>query len=264
MERNRRRQGGFTILELMIATAVFLLICGAMFGLLELSQKNYGNESQVSGTFREARLVVDQIVRDFTQAGYPSLGMFSETPSAANYALGPVAWSPGYPTVPCVIGTAGSGTCTTPGDFDLIVEAEIQGNGVSWIRYQLVNGILYRAVVPKVAGGDPVAATTAVGVMTPFVSNVLNNPTGAQLAEINAEYPTMFPGGATAVPIFQYRCDTGAGTQPCPVAVGANSPYNIQDVDITLIIATPARDAQTQRLKILELNGRGHRLNPSN
>lgn len=264
MGREKRRQHGFTIMELMIATAVFLVICGAMFGLLQISQRNYGNESQVSGTFQESRLAVDQIVRDFNQAGYPPLGMFSETPSAANYALGPVAWSPGYPTVSCVIGTAGGGTCATPGDFDLIVEAGTPGNGVSWIRYELVNGVLYRAMVPKVAGADPATATSAPGVMMPFVSNVLNVPTGAQLAEINAVYPTMFPGGATAVPIFQYMCDTGAGTQPCPVAVGANSPSNIQDVDITLIVGTPTQDVQTQKLKIVELNGRGHRLNPSN
>ena len=261
----RRGQGGFTILELLIATAVFMMICAAIFGLLELSQKNYGNESQMSGTFQEARLAVDQIVRDFSQAGYPSLGMFSETPtSAANYAIAPVAWSPGYPATNCTIGTGGGGTCIpTPGDFDLIVEADT-GNGVSWIRYQLLNGTLYRAIVPKVAGVDPVAATSATGVMVPFVSNVLNNPTSAQLTEINATYPTMFPGGATAVPVFQYTCDTGAGAQPCPTAVGGNSPFNVQDVDITLIVATPVRDAQTQKLKIMELNGRGHRLNPTN
>jgi hypothetical protein len=38
----------------------------------------------------------------------------------------------------------------------------------------------------------------------------------------------------------------------------------VVDVDVTLIVSTPTRDAQTQRLKIVELNGRGHRLNPSN
>ncbi len=72
------RQSGFTILELLIAMAVFLLICGAIFGLLELSQKNYGSETQISSSFQEARLAVDQIVSDFNQSGFPSLWMFSE------------------------------------------------------------------------------------------------------------------------------------------------------------------------------------------
>lgn len=260
----RGQENGFTVLELLIATAVFLVICAAMFGLLQLSQRNYGNESQMSGTFQEARLAVDLIVTDFSKAGYPALGMFSETPaSSANYAIGPLAWSPGYSTAACVIGTGGGGTCDTPGDFDLIVEGDPGTGVVSWIRYQLVGSTLYRAMVPKVAGGDPVTATSAAGVRVPFLTNVLNNP-GAQLADITAAYPTMFPGGVTAVPIFQYSCDIGSGTQPCPLAAGANTPDKVQDVDITLIVATPVRDAQTQRLRIVELSGRGHRLNPSN
>lgn len=257
-----REQGGFTILELLIATAVFLLICAAIFGLLQISQRNYGNESQMSGTFQETRLAADQIVRDFNQAGFPALGIFTVTPAdAAKYAVGPVAWSPNYPATLCSIGS----TCTTPGDFDLIVETQPDGMaGVQWIRYQLVNGTLYRALVPKVAGTDPDAATTAAGVRVPFLSNVMNNPTSAQLTEIKATYPAMFPGAATAVPIFQYMCDTGGGTLACPLAGGANSPSNIVDVDITLIVSTPTRDAQTQKLKLVELSGRGHRLNPSN
>lgn len=246
--------------------AVFTLICAAIFGLLELSQKNYGNETQMSGTFQETRLAVDQMVRDFNQAGFPSLGMFSETPtSAASYAVGPVAWDPGYATAACIIGTGGGGTCTTPGDFDLIIEAQPNNStGVQWIRYQLQGSTLYRSVVPKVAGDNPVTDTQAAGVMVPFLNNVLNNPTAAQLTEINATYPAMFPGAATSVPIFQYMCSAGGTTQPCPSAGGANSPYNVEDVDITLIVAAPVRDAQTEKIRIVELSGRAHKLNPSN
>jgi prepilin-type N-terminal cleavage/methylation domain-containing protein len=254
---------GFTLIELLVATAIFLVICGAIFELLELSQKNYSSESQMSGSFQEARLSVDQIVRDFNQSGYPGLGMFSVKPTdTSQYAVGPVAWDPGYPGASCNIGTGGGGTCVTPGDFDLIVETNT-GSGVNWIRYRLVNGTLFRAVVPKTNGGDPVASTSAAGVMVPFLTNVLNNPTGAQLTEITATYPTMFPLGQP-VPIFQYSCDTSTGPQPCPTSVAANSPANIRDVDVTLIVATPVRNIQTQRLMIVELNGRGHRSNPSN
>ena len=263
--RIKSRERGFTILELLIATAVFLLICGAIFGLLELSQKNYGIESQMSGTFQETRLAVDQIVRDFNQAGFPGQGMFSVLPNPANFAVGPLAWDPGY--LPNGLGSACNiaTTCTTPGDFDLIIEAQPDNaTSVEWIRYQLQNGTLYRALVPKTAGGNPVVDTSAAGVMVPFLNNVLNSPSAAQLAEIRTTYPAMFPGGVSAVPIFEYRCDTGAGTVPCQLAGVANSPNNVTDVDITLIVATPVRDAQTQKLRIVELNGRGHRLNPTN
>ena len=47
---------GFTILELMVAMGVFLVICAAMFSLLQLSQERYTSESQLSGSFGEARL----------------------------------------------------------------------------------------------------------------------------------------------------------------------------------------------------------------
>jgi hypothetical protein len=47
------------------------------------------------------------------------------------------------------------------------------------------------------------------------------------------------------------------------LAVGYNTPRNIRDVVITLIVATPQIDLQTQRIKLVELSGRGHRLNPN-
>jgi prepilin-type N-terminal cleavage/methylation domain-containing protein len=259
------RLAGFTLLELLIATAVFLLICGAMFGLLDLSQKNYGSETQISSSFQEARLAVDQMVSDFNRSGYPSLAMFSEAPSPSTYAYGPVAWSPGYtasPPAACQVGTAGGGTCTSPGDFDLIVETSA-GSGVNWIRYQLIGTTLFRVAVPKVAGVDPTVATSAPGVMVPFIVNVMNNAPAAQLAELIATYPTMFPG-AQPVPIFRYTCDVTTGTTPCPTAGAADLATNIRDVDVTLIVRTTLRDLQTQKWKLVELNGRGHRSNPDN
>jgi prepilin-type N-terminal cleavage/methylation domain-containing protein len=256
-------EAGFTILELMVATAIFLVLCAAMFGLLQLSQQKYSSESQLSGAFQETRLAIDQIVRDFNVSGYPAQSIFSNVPSdSTKYAVSPVAWSPSYPLSPCFIGTAGGGTCATPGDFDLIVETDL-GSGVSWIRYQLTGTTLFRAVVPKVAGTDPAAATSAAGALVPFLTNVMNSPPAAQQAQIVANYPSMYPGGV-AQPVFKFSCDTPAGPQPCPTAGNNGVPAQIRDVDITLIVMTRQPDLQTQQLKLVELNGRGHRVNPSN
>ena len=258
-----RPERGFTILELMIATGIFMVICGAMFGLLRLSQQKYSSESQLSGAFQETRLAIDQIVRDFSISGYPSMSVFSKLPAdTSQYAVSPVAWSPNYPGGTCFVGTGGGGTCATPGDFDLILETDL-GNGVSWIRYQLNGTTLMRGVVPKTAGANPVAATSAAGAMVPFLTNVMNSPSAAQQAQITASYPSMYPGGGPQ-PVFQYTCDTPAGPQPCPAAGNNGLPSNIRDVEITLIVLTRQVDMQTQQLKLVELNGRGHRLNPSN
>ena len=88
---------GFTILEMLIAMSVFLIICAAMFGLLQMSQTRYASENQLSASFQEARLAMDQIVRDVNVAGYPSLSLYSSVPTdPSTYAAGPVAWSPNY------------------------------------------------------------------------------------------------------------------------------------------------------------------------
>jgi hypothetical protein len=187
--------------------------------------------------------------------------------SPQNYAITPVAWSPGYnaspePT-PCLVGTAGGGTCSTPGDYDLIIETRLSTDtNVSWIWYHLdtTTNTLYRAVVPKGASGsDPLPTVQASGNQVAFLANVVNS--SSNMASIRAEYPSMFPLGQPQ-PIFQYTCDTPTGPIACPSAGAYNSPQNIRDVDVTLIVMTPQRDLQTQNLKLIELNGSGHRLNP--
>jgi prepilin-type N-terminal cleavage/methylation domain-containing protein len=274
------RQTGFTLIELLVALGIFLVISGVAFSLLGMSQQRYQAESQVTNAFQDARLALDEIVRDVNGAGFPPPNQFSFPPTVLNppnaslYASTPFAWSPGYPGTPCQIGTAGGGTCTTatagdsaPGDFDLIVETNIDpqdlGSTVQWIRYQLQGTTLYRGIVAKPAVGDPDAATSAPTVMLPYVQNVMNNASAAQIAQFQAAYPGMFPGG-TAVPIFSYICDTPTVPQPCPVAAGNNSPTNIRDIAITLIVMAPSLDAQAGgRPLLVQLNGRARRINPS-
>lgn len=246
-----------------MAMTIFLVISGIMFGLLQLSQQRYTSETQLSGAFQETRLAIDQIVRDFSVAGFPSQTIFSVLPAPTQYAVGPVAWSPNYPGGTCLIGTAGGGTCTSPGDFDLIIETNLgDGAGMKWIRYQLQGTTLLRTAVPKVPG-DPVAGTAVIASQVPFLVNVMNNAPGAQLAQITAAYPGMFPGGV-AQPIFQYTCATQAGPQPCPLAGANGVPLNIVSVDINLIVMTQQPDLQTQAIKLVQLTGRGMRINPTN
>jgi prepilin-type N-terminal cleavage/methylation domain-containing protein len=233
---------GFTLLELMIATGIFLVISAAMFGLLQLSQQKYSSETQISGAFQETRLAIDQIVRDFNVSGYPSQSIFSQLPgNSAQYATSPVAWSPNYPGNPCSVGTAGGGTCATPGDFDLILETDL-GNGLVWIRYQLISTTLFRSVVQKTATADPATATSDPAVMVPFLTNVMNSQPGQ--------------------PVFKFSCDTPTGPQPCPAAGSYGVPNRIRDVDILLIAMTRQADMQTGKPKVVELEGRGHRVNP--
>jgi hypothetical protein len=166
-----------------------------------------------------------------------------------------VAWSP-VPT-PC-----GVGACASPNNFDLILEEfDNTSNTMKWIRYQLVGTTLWRGTVDKAgAGADPMVATA--GVMLPYATNVMNN-TPLQIPAINAAYPGTFPGGAP-VPIFTYYCDVPGGPPALCTGAGANNlATNIREVEVTLIVLTQQPDMQTRRLRVVTLNGRGHRVNPN-
>src|SRR6266436_6321971 len=229
-------QIGFTLIELMVSVTIFTILSAAMFGLLNLSQERNRVESQFLDTFQEARLGLDQIVREASDSGFPPANHFSVLPAVGGYAQSPVAWSPNYPLVVCTVDATGV---------------------VRWVRYQLVGTTLMRGVTPKVAG-NPDAPTLAV--MAPYILNVMNNATPAQIAAIQVNYPAMFPGG-NPVPIFTYTFDAPLGVAGCISAL--NSPCNVRDVGVTLIVQSPQRDTTNQQLRLVELNGRGRRSNPN-
>jgi len=252
------RAVGFSLLELMTALTIFLVICGVAFELLTVAMKKYQSESQVLNTFQEARFGMDQVVRDIDDAGYPPLNEYTSQPSNSTvYALAPIAWSPNYSTSTCAIGT----TCTTPSGFDIILETKVDPTSssatVQWIRYKLTGSTLYRAIVDKDGGTDPDGTTS--GQLVPYVQNVVNNASPAQIAQFQIDYPAMFPSGPVA--IFDYLCDSLTGPQECTNVGVDNSPENVRAVGITLIIMSPFPDAQTGRPKLVELKGLATRIN---
>src|SRR5437667_802520 len=107
---NHKCQGGFTLIELLVALGIFLLVTGAAFTLLGSSQTRYQTESQVLTSFQEARLALDQIVRDVNDAGYPPPTFTDGFP--AHSAVSPFAWSlgAGYPITSCQTATAAAET----------------------------------------------------------------------------------------------------------------------------------------------------------
>lgn len=259
------RQAGFTLIELLTALGIFLLITGAAFTLLTSSQQRYQSDSQVLNSFQEARLGLDQMVRDINDAGYPPPSFVGT--DFRKFTSSPFGWSPGYtvPT-PCSVGIA----CITPGDFDLIIETnpnrQDAGSNVQWIRYYLNGTTLMRGVADKAPSDDPAVDTTPN--LVPFVQNVVNNSPNLQIGlfQLSTTNPAVFPGG-NPVPIFSYICDTPTAPQypppACSAALADNSPANIRDVAITLIVAAPLPDATTGRPRLVQLSGRARRLNPN-
>lgn len=256
------RQRGFSLLEMLVVVFVFTVITGAVFGLLNVSQQRYKMESEFLDSFQSARLGLDQMTRDIHTAGYPPVVTLPPAVACASPQLVayPFAWSPGYldpnclgvAPIQCAVG--GAGGCTIPGPFDLITEADVDPentNGVEWVRYRLnqATNTLERGVASKVAGGNPAVATLAV--MIPYVENVMNSTTAAEMGQIQASHPLMFPGNLP-VPIFQYVFD-----------VGGTTPGLIREINITLIVRAPNPDPRTNQLRVLTLTGLARRFNPS-
>src|SRR5436305_14812034 len=204
--RGGRSERGFTLIEMLAALGIFLVVSGAAFTLLTSSQLQYQTETQVLNSFQEARLGLDQMVRDINDAGYPPPTFVNIDPTKVTSA--PFGWSPGYtvPT-PCQIGTGGGGTCFTPDDFDIIIETEpnpqdpscAPGCQVQWIRYQLQGTTLMRGMVTKQSLHDPAMDTSAAGVLAPFVLNVVNNSPNLQIGQfqLSTAYPAVSTGGST-------------------------------------------------------------------
>lgn len=245
----KRSVRGFSMIEMVIVVLVFTAATGAVFLLLDVAQRRYQMESEFLDSFQGARLGLDQMVRDIHSAGFPPANSFQGGVNpGANVAAGPLAWSPGYPGAPCNIPG-----CNIPGDFDLIIETDIDpqnANGVEWIRYQLQGITLMRGVTAKVVGADPGIATQAS--LVPYVENVVNNPGAQEMAAIRVAYPNAFPAGA--VPVFDYAAfDTGK----------AQTAQFVREINITLMVRSPRPDPRTGQPRVVTLNGRVRRINPS-
>jgi len=230
MKKRYDSASGFSLVELLVGTVLFTIITGAVFSLLMSGQLRYRGESNVTEAFQQANVALDQITRDVHSAGYPpknSLSLEAANMYPSAYAL-PFAWSPNYPSTSCSVG----GSCAVPGNYDLIVEANVgNGSGVQWIRYSLVGTTLMRGMTTKVAFQDPVAATTAS--LTPYLENVIN--------------------GSKSVPIFSYTYDTGTAQQPS----------NIREVNVSLIVQSAHPDPQTGQYRMITVTGQAVRFNPN-
>jgi prepilin-type N-terminal cleavage/methylation domain-containing protein len=241
MIKSRKQPKGYSLVELLVATALFTIIAGTVFSLLLGAQLRYKGESDVTDAFQQANVAIDQITRDVHSAGYPPPSSFAPTATLARnpqypklMAL-PFSWSPGYTNTPPTPCTVGGGCGAVPGDYDLILETDTgDGNGVEWIRYSLRGTTLMRGVTPKVAWVDPVASTST-GVLLPYLDNVMNE--------------------SKSRPVFSYCSDNG-----CAGAAGLVS--NILRVNVMLIVQSAQPDPQTGQFRTITLTGQAARFNP--
>jgi type II secretory pathway component PulJ len=236
----KTQESGFTLLEMLAVMAFTVIIAGSIFLTLNTAVQRQQTEAQVLDSFQAARLAIDQMTRDIHGAGFPPANVGWNLPSTSTaFAF---AWNPGYVGgATCTVG----GTCTSPSATDLIVEGNISpttGAGIQWIRYQLNGTTLSRGIATKMVGTNPATATSAAGVMFPYVENVVNN---------------------AGTPVFTYECASGTTPVAC---TGATAPYNtaayIRQVGITLVVQSAQRDIKTGQFQTISLHANALVPNP--
>jgi prepilin-type N-terminal cleavage/methylation domain-containing protein len=69
MRMRATRQGGFSLIELMVAMTVTLIVSGAIFGLLTAGQNAFRREPELADRQQNIRVAMDMITRDIVGVG---------------------------------------------------------------------------------------------------------------------------------------------------------------------------------------------------
>jgi prepilin-type N-terminal cleavage/methylation domain-containing protein len=69
IQSERRREAGFSLIELLVAMTVTLIVSGAIYGLLAGGQNAFRREPELADRQQNARIAMDMIRRDVLEAG---------------------------------------------------------------------------------------------------------------------------------------------------------------------------------------------------
>jgi len=217
----KARDAGFTMIELMIAVAIFSVIMGVMFAAIGDAQKMSMSERAKLDVFQDARAFMDQLSRDLHEAGYPS---------PRSFAPGVLTLNPALPRSPYAADARVAVGLTRVAAGELWFEGDVDGTGtVSVVQYRLeTNGsncpCLRRSQQPKTAA-DPLAQVPSYELE---VQNVKN--------------------GTTDDPIFFAFAHGSTGTALTLPIDFNNSPDALASVDtikVTLTVESSVRDLKT-------------------
>ncbi|HET9284573.1 MAG TPA: prepilin-type N-terminal cleavage/methylation domain-containing protein [Candidatus Angelobacter sp.] len=204
------RQGGFSLLELLMVILLLSIIVGALFSQIERAQVRYRVEDQKLDITQQEREFIDQFTRDLHQAGYPAPTVYGGQYDLTSNFTAAGVWS--------------------ISDTDLHMEGDVDGTGVvSVVEYSYVAGAspcpcLRRSVTPKQPGLAPSAQVP--GTTYTQVENVV--PLAGQ-------------------PIFAAYDASGNKLSSSIPLVNNNGLSNIKSVRITVTTQGTNKDSDTKR-----------------
>src|SRR5579862_6996595 len=92
-QRNTR-QGGFTLVEVLVSLLIMGVLTGAVFEQINHMQTRSSSEAMKLDQTQQARDFLDQTVRDLHMSGYPSASMYTTLPPSNMIANGLISLSP--------------------------------------------------------------------------------------------------------------------------------------------------------------------------
>ena len=187
----RRRQKGFSLIELLTVVVILMLVTGVVFQQIDLVQKRARQEDVKMDLTQESREFLDQMVRDLHTSGYPNKRM---------YTVNVVNNDDNRNAVGLVQVTSTS----------LWFEGDVDGDGqVDSIQYRLQAPggqcpcLLQRSQLVKANGTPPMKQVTNFNME---VNNVINSggafPIGGASPPGLAPPDTLY-GAYKAAPVFQ-------------------------------------------------------------
>ena len=215
---SRKRQAGFSMIEMLVACAITTVIMGAIFGQIIQGQKSSSSQAAKMDLFQESRQFMDQMSRDLRASGYPNTRNFQADPA-----------SPAQESFQEAVGLVKLDV------GELWFESSIDGSGnVSVIHYKMVATgpdcpCLVRSQTPKVSG-DPLTGQ-------------------AESDQTEVQYVL---NGTTSDPIFHAYYADGTAVA-LPIDITNNAMANINSVSVTLKVQSPYQDLQTHQKPTMTL-----------
>ncbi|MEW6334911.1 MAG: prepilin-type N-terminal cleavage/methylation domain-containing protein, partial [Thermodesulfobacteriota bacterium] len=74
---------GFTLVELLVATAVGMVVLSAVYATFTLQSKHLANQEQLAELHQNARIALDMMVREVSMAGYNQTSSLCTSPGSA-------------------------------------------------------------------------------------------------------------------------------------------------------------------------------------
>jgi prepilin-type N-terminal cleavage/methylation domain-containing protein len=163
MRISKKRDKGFSLIELLIALSVFAIITGGLFTSLTRGQKRFRYEQDVLEAQQMARNAMDMMEREIRLAGLPDRAYYdSASAGVANneFAVG----------------------ITTANSSNLIFEGDINEDGiVETVQYTLSGTTLQRSAVAK---GDAASLQTLAQNVSGLTFSYFNSDGNALAAPV--------------------------------------------------------------------------------